>query len=331
MNIVEKLNLPPFEPFDFEEAHAFNLWRDYYGALEIVKEYCNLKPNTKFRDFSWYHGVFPPGYNTLSILTNNLFDKNKVYFVTDNEQKEVLINNGYTKTFCIGLPIIYTSVPKVERIKDSLLIMPSHSLVGCETYNVDKRGEFLDEILANNNFNSNNILACLHSNDVKNKFWVHELHERGIAFIEGAKNNDKNAYKRQVALFSQFEYMITNDFGSHVMYALYLGVKVVILNFPIELKSLEEEVNQRIFPETGLTFKDLETLKKEKLLSLFTNLSEAKQNFEIGNYYVGLDHKVSPSKLKKLFGISFYGKVFWLFQKFKDSFYKLRNIYDKKL
>jgi hypothetical protein len=326
MNIVEKLNLPPFEPIEYEEAHAFNYWRDYYGALDIVKEYCGLKSTTKVRNFSWYHGVFPPGYNTLSILTNNLYDKNKVYFVTDNEQKEVLVKNGYIKTFCIGLPIIYTPIPKVNRIKDSLLIMPSHSLVGCETYNIDQRGLFIDEIIKSNQFQVYNILACLHSNDIKNNFWVNELNERRIAYIEGAKNNDKNAYKRQVALFSQFEYMITNDFGSHVMYALYLGVKVAILNFPIELKALEEEVNQRIFPETGMSFEDLETLKKEKLISLFTNLTEAKQNFEIGNYYVGLEHKKSPSELKKLFGFSFYGKIFWMFQKIKDILYVFKSM-----
>ncbi len=325
MNIIEKLNLPPFEPFEFEEAHAYNYWRDYYGALEIIKEYCGLKPNTKFKDFSWYHGAFPPGYNTLSILTNNLFDKNKIYFVTDNEQKEVLVKNGYTKTYCIGLPIIYVPIQKVERIKDSLLIMPSHSLVGCETYNVDKRGEFLDEILAKNNFKSNNILACLHSNDVKNNFWVNELKERGISFVEGAKNNDKNAYKRQVVLFSQFEYMITNDFGSHVMYALYLGVKVAILNFPIHLKSLDHEVNERIFPETGMTANDLEKLKNAKFACLYTDINNSKNYQEIGNYYVGLKHKISPDELKKLFGFSLHGKIFWMIHKIRDRFYEFKS------
>lgn len=322
MNIIEKLNLPPYEPFEFEEAHAFNFWRDYYGALEIVKKYCSLKPETRFRDFCLYHGVFPPGYNTLSILTNKLFDKNKIYFVTDNDQKRILIENGYTKTFCIGLPIIYAPIPKVNRIKGSILIMPSHSLVGCITYNEGKRGEFLDEILKNNNIDSKNILACLHSNDVKNGFWVDELKERGISFIEGAKTNDKNAYHRQVALFSQFEYMITNDFGSHVAYALYLGVKVVLKDFPVELKALYDLVEERVTPETGLTFEDLENLKKVTLKDLYTDISDAKPHVELGSYFLGFEHKVSPSKMKRLLGISFYGKVYWSVQEIKDKIYR---------
>ena len=325
MNIIDKLNLPPFEPFEFEDAHAFNFWRDYYGALEIVKEYCSLKPDTKFRNFSWYHGAFPPGYNTLSILTNNLYDKNKIYFVTDKEQEQILKRNGYTKTFCIGLPIIYTKVPKVERIKNSLLIMPSHSLVGCKTYNEDKRGEFLDEILVNNDFKSDNILACLHSNDIKNGFWIKELKSRDISYIEGAKTNDKNAYHRQVSLFSQFEFMVTNDFGSHVMYALYLGVKVVIRDFPVELKALYDLVEERVTPESGMNYFQLEELKKEKLSVLFTDINNATYHNEIGMSYVGYNNKITPAKMKKLFGISFFGKIFWLFQDFKDKLYSLKK------
>jgi hypothetical protein len=324
MNIIEKLNLPPFEPFDFEDAHAFNFWRDYYGALEIIKEYCSLNPKTTFRNFSWYHGTFPPGYNTLSILTNNLFDKNKIYFVTDKEQEQILKSNGYTKTFCIGLPIIYVKVPKVERIKDSLLIMPSHSLVGGITDNSINKGEFLDNIIDVQKFDRTKILACLHSNDIKNSFWINELKERGISYIEGAKINDKNAYHRQVSLFSQFEYMVTNDFGSHILYALFFGVKVSILDFPIEYKDIEDEVKERIMPEIGYSLKDLENLKKEKFKALYTDIKNAKQNIALGESYLGFKHKKSADEMRKLFAISFRGKVFWFLLGLRDKIHNLK-------
>ena len=43
-------------------------------------------------------------------------------------RKTLLISKGYKKVKAIGLPILYVKKDKVQRISNSLLIVPKHSL-----------------------------------------------------------------------------------------------------------------------------------------------------------------------------------------------------------
>jgi hypothetical protein len=294
-------------------------WSDYYGANFVASNYCNLDEQTN--DFFWHHGLVSP-WESLSCehIVFNMKDKNLRYFVSSREQSELLIKNGFSRAKSIGLPIVYVEIEKTERIKNSLLIMPSHTLVGQLINNKSSMLRFIDLVNEYKKY-FDKIGVCLHKNDFENNYWVEEFNSLGLEILLGAQNNDKNTYYRQAYYYSTYESILTNDFGSHVAYALFFGCKVSISNLSIEVNLLDDGTWARNPSSINHIYSNEFISMRDKYLSKFyVEPTMAVEDIELGKELVGYYYKISPFKMKFLFKWSTLGKLYW---NLNDLKYKL--------
>jgi hypothetical protein len=130
-----------------------------------------------------------------------------------------------------------------------------------------------------------------------------------------------------------YETVFTNDFGSHVAYALFFGCKVSISDLSISLDLLYDGTWNRN-PDSINHFysEDFLNLKELYLKKFYVNPFDAVSDVELGKELVGYYYKVSPFKMRVLFGWSLLGKVFWVF---KNMHYdlniktRIRNLFSK--
>ena len=309
MDIKSKIKLPRislFNPFENEDKLGLLCWNEYYGGINIARKYCRLWFFEKKKNyFLWYHGVIAPWEDSCELLTYNKVDKECKYFVATKEQEDILKKNGYKNVYSIGLPIIYLKSKKIKRYSKTMLIMPSHTLFGEKIINKKILSDFLDLVLfenkLHNQFDQKNILVCLHSNDIQNGYWLEELKDRGLSYVQGASNNDINAYKRQMYLFSQFETMVTNNFGSHVAYALFFGVKVCIKDMTIITDpTIDSTFN--LLPNKVKALSDKKRIiQRDYLNKFYCNLNHSKSDVQLGEYLVGKSNKITKNRMKILF------------------------------
>jgi hypothetical protein len=292
-------------------------WSDYYGANFVASNYCNLSEQTN--DFFWHHGLVSP-WESLCYehIVFNMKNKKMRYFVSSSEQSELLIKNGFSRAKAIGLPIVYVELEKTERIKNSLLIMPSHTLVGQLINNKSSMLRFIDIVNEYKKY-YDKIGVCLHKNDIENNYWVEEFNSLGIEILLGAQNNDKNTYYRQAYYYSTYDTILTNDFGSHVAYALFFGCKVSISEFSLEIDLLMDGTWQRNPESINHIYSDeFISMKDSFLRKFYVSPLNAITDISLGKQLVGYNHKVSPFKMRLFFGWSILGKIYWKIIFIKD-------------
>ena len=177
----------------------------------------------------WQHGVFGPWDLQIpkSTIYNSPASLDTLCLVARDDLKTALVELGYRNVQAIGMPINYLPDKNFDRIPGSLLVMPSHSLVGFQYRNHDQFLKYAEEIYqASKNFKTT--LICLHPNCIKNKLWIREFEHFGFEITFGADTGDLNALERIRSLCAQFEVVTSNDWGSHIAYSLALGCKVSI-------------------------------------------------------------------------------------------------------
>jgi hypothetical protein len=199
---------------------------DYYGASYTIARNLSLD-DVPYTRASWFHGwlMHDALYSELILDDDNIacaIAKECKNLVTNKEQEELLKRNGYPNANAVGLPFLYTSYQSVDRIPNSLLILPEHSL---------KEKNSTSSILTLDNIKSlkskfSVIVACLGGFCAQNSCYTKQFEELDIPWITGAWINDSCALQRMRNLFSQFEFVATDSLGSHVPYSGYCGCKV---------------------------------------------------------------------------------------------------------
>jgi hypothetical protein len=318
-----QLTLPQVKIFEQDPQNYLYGWSDQYGALCVASMYCkyNIKLSNPIDYFVWHHGCHGPWESIHpGLITYNLKNKNLRYFVASKEQEIFLKENGYKNAKAIGLPIVYVERPKLNRIPESLLIMPSHSLLS--DYKKDKveYNKYIEDI-SKYIVKYKHVYACLHHNCIANNMWVEEFNALGVHIIEGARTDDKNAYLRQAYIFSQFENMTTNSWGSHVAYALHFGVKVSIYGHVVK-RTIEEILKDGTWsrdPKTAyiLYDKKVNIERNQSLMRFMNPPDQCVEDVPYGNTLVGFENKLSPEDLKSLITGTF---------NYKFKYYKLRLI-----
>ena len=212
--------------------------RDYfsrncqYGAPFVAANYCGIdSTNYTWVKGEWQHGWHPPEHNVhpeLVVGNTGLSRFNKLklrYWVARKDQADYLLSCGYKNVEAIGLPIIYLPELEIERQKNSLLVMPVHSL-SSTTHNWDFE-QYAGEIYSIKD-RFTRVIACIHPECIQKKYWVESFMKRGIPVISGAEIRDKNSLLRMAYLFKSFDFLTTNGFGSHLAYGSFFGAKVSI-------------------------------------------------------------------------------------------------------
>ena len=222
---IEDLQLPGTNFQKFNEA---------YGDSFIAAKYCGFNKTPKPTDGEWQHGWIIPernihpefviGSDGLSITR-----KNKKYFVARKDQEEYLFKQGFTNVKAIGLPIVYIKKPEITRTKGSLLVMPVHSLSDTtETWDDEEYASYIQSISTH----FTKVVICLHRSCINKGNWIKAFTNKRFNIVLGADPNDSNSYDRLALLFSHFEFITTNEFGSHLAYGAYFGAKPSIAGPP---------------------------------------------------------------------------------------------------
>lgn len=291
--------LPPVEiaPFSYQ-----------YGSRYLAATYCGFDAPPSEIPGEWQHGWQPDymnwhpegivGFDGLS----RHHRKTAWQFVARKDQEEALKNFGYQNVAAIGHPLIYLDPPPVERLANSLLVMPVHSIATTEHHwNFDEYADTIQNIAGE----FSQILVCVSPSCLEKGYWVDAFRSRGFPVVSGASFQDKNAYHRISILLKRFEFITTNGFGSHLAYAQYFGAKTSIFG-PWPLYRKDDYSNTPFYqrcPEL-LDF-NLSKLKGQRVRDewpwLFTHPSEGISEPEWASFQLGLEMKRQPQELKQLF------------------------------
>lgn len=297
-----QLTLPPTELFR-QNCHHDNAWSDHYGALQTAAAFAGIAvPGSYQLRGIWHHGCFGPWYDFEPGLLTSFAPgaEHRPVFVARQEQADLLQRHGYTRVRAIGLPIIYAPEPAVTRIAGSLLVVPTHSLVGDKYPDRAPFESYAEEILKIAPQFSK-VTVCVHPNCAKNGLWVKEFRERGCEIVFGAQTNDANALRRMRHLFAQFETVTTNDWGSHVAYALAFGARVSIHGQAVTSDWRVYLSDQVWATNPGALERSYspEVLgrKRDFLQRLYVEPTAAVADLALGRWLIGADLRVAPAEM----------------------------------
>lgn len=304
INEIERL--APYSPrMPFEKQ---------YGAVTTAAVYCGFKAPPAPLNGEWQHGHIIPERNLhpeYVLGSDGLARgrKNWRFYVARSDQKEYLESEGFSDVTAIGLPIIYVKKPEIERVTNSLLVMPGHTLPE-DKITIDE-SQYV-EYIASLKPNFSRVICCVHKNCLDTGLWVNSMKRIGVPSIRGASLNDANSLKRMALLFSYFDVVTSYSFGSHFAYAAYFGARVS-WSGPNPIKA--RDVSQHVLFKNAPELIDLyNKLKEDRILedeySLLSYPPSAAQALsQWASYQLGEEHKKTPSELKTLFGWRYFERT----------------------
>ncbi|MDD2467649.1 MAG: hypothetical protein PHI97_27015 [Desulfobulbus sp.] len=289
-----------------------------YGANKVAARYCGLNYIPFFIYGEWQHGWICPERNIHPefVVGGNGFSREyktkRKYFVARQDQVDYLVSQGYRYVYAIGLPIIYVQKPLVRRMPGSLLVMPAHSLPETtEDWDADEYANYIMSIA--NNFTE--VYLCVHKYCYEKGNWIKQFADKNINVIVGADWLDQNSMWRIADLFSQFEYVTTNEFGSHVAYASYFNCKVSVAGPRSAWKKADYE-KASLYRDVPELLDILDCWRRDAVLEgaypqFVCEPWAAVQNVDWASEQLGECNKKEPLHLKHLFGWSPITRVKW--------------------
>ena len=224
-------------------------------------------------------------------------------YVARKDEVDFLKAGGYRDVRAIGLPIIYTKPSGLQRTKNSLLVMPTHS--SAFDVVVPSTEKYVREI-ASVQRRFSRVVACVAAPCMENGVLAKQFAQHGIPVLQGAGITDANSLKRMRALFESFEYVTTDNYGSHVFYALYFGAKVSIWGEPTPIcrENLLKDGAWAPYPEAIDEFLSKENAEKAEVylrpfrVEPWIGVTDVKS----GEFMVGHHNKLSAEELRACFG-----------------------------
>lgn len=279
-----------------------------HGAGKVAGSYVGLRSLPQRIRGAWIHGWLPDSIYCLDpdMPFGERVEKDSVRYVASKAHEKYLREGGYHAK-AIGLPIAYLAPKTYPRRPRSLLVMPVHSETS--TTHKWKFREYAEQIAAMKP-QFDQIVACVHTSCITNGYWVDDFASVGIPVVEGAHGCDLNSLERIRALASQFEFVTTNGFGSHIAYGAAFGAKVSIhgefCNYTEEDHTDLEFYASRPGLLEKLIASVSETSVRSVLGEFFRHPSEAEQKLEWGLEQIGYHNRVSPAEMRKCFGWEWY-------------------------
>ena len=283
-----------------------------YGAGKVCAAYAGLpKVPSEIRG-CWTHGWAPEFFCKIDpeFAFGDKLSKGGLHWVGTRCLESFLRDSGFHAK-AIGLPIVYLPPATYERKPGSLLVMPAHSLGW--TKHAWKFDDYARQI-ADLKSDFTDVRVCLHASCIKNGYWVKEFQQAGIPIIEGADALDANSLERMRALLSQFEYVTTNGFGSHIAYAAAFGAKLSVFG---DFSSYEiEDFSDDYFycSKPGMLRKVIGLCSEDNIRSelpeMFCHPTEAKQRTAWGLTQIGFENRISPREMRRCFGWEWHQRAY---------------------
>lgn len=280
-----------------------------YGAYRTASLYCGFKNCVRQCPGTWQHGWAPSHYNIdleMVVGTNGRASDQRDYgkfFVGRMDQAVFLRSQGVRYVQEIGLPLVYTSPTTLRRVPNSLLVVPVHSTNDTtHCWDFDEYASAIRKIA----HKFSRITVCVHASCVDKGYWTKAFEKVGIGWIVGADYGNANTLPRIRDIFSSFEFMTTNGFGSHIAYAAAFKAKTSLWG-PIakyRMEDMKNDVLAQNSPQTMSTQMEFlsETFLRQKYCEFFTDPWDAPERVEWGRMEIGWENKKSPNELKRIFG-----------------------------
>jgi hypothetical protein len=287
-----------------------------YGAEVVIKNYVGMNIFPKYIYGEWQHGAIYnlPGIYPEHINEGNSENKNNPTWTFNCLQESLLLQSNY-KAKAIGAPILYLPELQIpyKRISGTLLIFPAHSSFNIHAYNssnesVKKYLSYIKKIKKHFDY----VAVCLHSECLRRNLWVNEFKDLSIEIIQGADVRDTNSLERMRALMSQFEFVTSNQIGSHIAYASFFGSKVSLAgplhNFELDAVLLEPFYKKNSHLASWIV--DQNKLAMQKFAFLHTNPWEAMSNKKWAGEQLGIKNILKPEEMKRLFKLNDMSQLF---------------------
>lgn len=301
----QPLRLPVNRPYSMAATLA-NGWSDQYGAFHLAADYCGASLEARYAVTGiWHHGCHGPWVDySPGLLCHNAPDAKALpVLVARKDQAQLLQSSGYVHARAIGLPIAYVETPACSRLPRSLLVVPTHTLVGDQFPDRTAFERYAEEIAAIAP-DFNRVVVCIHPSCVRNGFWISEFTSRGFEIVYGAQSNDLNALARMRMLFEQFESVTTNGWGSHVAYALAFGAKASICGTqPVRNETdLLRDTTWAADRQAARIAQsaEIQGRRQEFLKELLVAPGMGVSDIEFGRWLIGADLKLPASELREV-------------------------------
>jgi hypothetical protein len=283
------------------------LYTGFYGSDIVAARYCGFHKPASAPPGLWMHGWYPETWpleraDVLFGVTMAHLREER-YWVATERQAKFLRSVGFSNSRAIGLPMVYLPEPQVEREKDTLLVMPTHSL---PTSNHEWAvSDYVASISALRPA-FRKIRVCVNGHDWSKGQWVHDFQDAGFEVVRGA--GDNSSLERMASLFAQFEFVTTNGFGSLIAYASAFGAKVSFYGpfaefTPDSMRNVPYYVDNPEFLASDAKCCE-ERYCREVFPEIFSHPADARERIEWGRTEMGWQNKVSPGELRQLFGWS---------------------------
>ncbi|MCG3148410.1 MAG: hypothetical protein PCFJNLEI_01853 [Verrucomicrobiae bacterium] len=288
--------LPPYRRIELRSEP------DYYGAsYHIAEKLGRPYPPRSFA--SWQHGWIAQKQIPFPERLALYGTKDDYHLVHNESHVQYLRQHGYRHVHAVGMPFLYSTAPAVERIPNSLLVMPPHTTKHA-TFSANEAA-YLETIMPlRSQFRF--LVACVSQPCVEKGIWIKSLDDAGIPWITGAAVDDGNSFLRLRVLFGSFERMTTCNVGSHVVYAAACGCKVSIYG-ETQRARVSDLVNEPFYRKHPELIQERDK-KSGSLRSQFPQLdvppAEATVQTAWAAEMLGAQHQRSAAEIARLLGWS---------------------------
>jgi len=283
-----------------------------YGARSLLQEYMGLLTKKRLSgDWSvWQHGWLPPSNNKdIDLVIGESGETSSLthlaYFVARQDQVEVLRSAGIRQVYAVGLPFAYAlkiCEKSPLRQPKSLLVMPSFHGLKLEP-GEPHPDEKLMEYIGDNRHLFDAVTVLMNCDEARTNR-AGQWRNRGFTVEVGGCERDTSSLTRLVNVFSRFETMMTNGFGSHIVYAAASGCRISIQ--PTDLGfSTSQYLSQTMYinrPDLiDAERKSLsETRELFESLGLYVDPPQAIDLTNWGKEQIGYHNCLEPSELRNL-------------------------------
>jgi len=284
----------------------------FYGADDVLLKHCGIKAGEVAGQFRWQHGWCSrdrQNIDPIMLIKEPTIDPAKTYLVA-RQDEEAYLRIHCLNSQAIGLPFAYAQPLEAERIPNSLLVMPAHSLDYTKhQWKFDDYAEQIVQIADR----FDRVVVCVHAACARKGYWLPHFQERGIECVIGADAFDVNGLVRIKTLLHQFEFMTTNILGSHLAYSAAAGNRISIYGDYAGLKAADFEHSDlyNLNPHVLDPILKLHSHEYAKATypQFFCQPDQASGHLKWGLAEIGQGNVLSPAEMKKLMGWDFVSKT----------------------
>ncbi len=277
----------------------------FYGAANNIASKLNL-PRPSVVKSHWMHGWHPTLRPDVAFYFWSEHHPELPLFTWTRTQQEYINEiSGKSEIAAVGAPYLYSledHADEIERVPDSLLIMPPHNKFEDEEgiATTSYRKEVMEMIS-----NFEHVAACIHYLFIEGS-WGAFFKDLGIPYFSIGTLSDINFHNRQRCVFRRFETMTTTTLGSHVPYAAFEGCRVSVFGEGkrYTVKELEDAAPYKGRPELVKWALD----EQERILSgevhghLFCHPSDAIDDPDWAREELGFSNIVEEEVLARRMG-----------------------------